>query len=274
MTRSNNPQASQMADESMVRGLSAQARAIWPQEQELLAAYDLPEAPRILDLACGTGEISERLAALFPQATLLGVDIDAAHLEKAQGRCAAHGERMRWLEGDIYEVELPTAHFDLSVCRHILQAVPDPARVVERLVEATRPGGTVHLVAEDYAMMHFHPTRGDNDRFWLDGPVVFANRLGSDLRSGRTMFTILKRLGLENVRVDYVTIDPMRVPREVVAEIWIAWRDGFAEPISRETPFSAEEVHDQFESMIECIRDPEGYFIWHLPVVSGRRSHS
>ena len=31
-----NPQAAQMADESMVRTLAAQARAIWPQEAPLL----------------------------------------------------------------------------------------------------------------------------------------------------------------------------------------------------------------------------------------------
>jgi hypothetical protein len=37
-----NPQAKQMADESMVRGLEAQARAIWPQESRLLERYALP----------------------------------------------------------------------------------------------------------------------------------------------------------------------------------------------------------------------------------------
>jgi hypothetical protein len=31
-----NPQAKQMADESMVRNLAAQAHAIWPQEVEFI----------------------------------------------------------------------------------------------------------------------------------------------------------------------------------------------------------------------------------------------
>jgi hypothetical protein len=51
-----NLQAKQMADEYMVRGLKAQALAIWPQEVQLLRRYDLPAAPRILDAGCGTGE--------------------------------------------------------------------------------------------------------------------------------------------------------------------------------------------------------------------------
>jgi len=55
-----NPQAQQMADESMVRTLDAQARAIWPQEIELIRRYVLPEDTRILDAGCGTGEIADR----------------------------------------------------------------------------------------------------------------------------------------------------------------------------------------------------------------------
>ena len=34
-----NPQAKQMADESMVRNLDAQARTIWPQEMLLFKRY-------------------------------------------------------------------------------------------------------------------------------------------------------------------------------------------------------------------------------------------
>ena len=69
-----NPQAREMADESMVRNLDAQARAIWPQEVELFGRYNLSGSLRILDAGCGPGEITSRLAELFPDAELLGVD--------------------------------------------------------------------------------------------------------------------------------------------------------------------------------------------------------
>ena len=36
---SRNPQAQQMADPSMLVNLRAQANAIWPQEEPLLASY-------------------------------------------------------------------------------------------------------------------------------------------------------------------------------------------------------------------------------------------
>ena len=84
-----NPQAKQMADESMVRCLDAQARAIWPQEIQLIRRYALPAEARILDAGCGTGEGASRLAELFPQACVLGVDIIDHHLELARSRYAA-----------------------------------------------------------------------------------------------------------------------------------------------------------------------------------------
>src|SRR4051812_27534548 len=67
-----NPQAKEMADESMVRNLSAQAEAIWPQELPLVRRYS---ARDILDVGCGTGEITVRLAAEFPDARITGIDL-------------------------------------------------------------------------------------------------------------------------------------------------------------------------------------------------------
>src|SRR5690606_29965171 len=74
VTDPRNPQAQQMGDESMARNLAHQAQAIWPQEQRLFDRYGLEGPVRILDLGCGTGEITRRLADRYPQATLLGID--------------------------------------------------------------------------------------------------------------------------------------------------------------------------------------------------------
>ena len=84
MTTERNPQAQQMGDESMARNLAHQAEAIWPQEQPLFARYGLEGAIKILDLGCGTGEITRRLAKLYPRARLTGVDILESNLALAR----------------------------------------------------------------------------------------------------------------------------------------------------------------------------------------------
>jgi hypothetical protein len=70
--------------------------------------------------------------------------------------------------------------------------------------------------------------------------------------------------------VDWIVVDPVRVPRETFAAILEAWRDGYAEPISQHTRFSAAECRALFDDMVACLRDPDGYAVWHVPIVSGQ----
>ncbi len=86
-----NPQAKEMADESMVRNLAAQADAIWPQEQPLFDRYQLPAEASVLDAGCGTGEISRRIGEMFPRSRVLGIDIIDEHLDIARRRSAPLG---------------------------------------------------------------------------------------------------------------------------------------------------------------------------------------
>src|SRR5215471_6107085 len=96
---SSSPQAREMADESMVRNLAAQAEAIWPQEEPIFARHPLGSAS-VLDVGCGTGEIEARLAAKYPQACFVGIDLEEPHLEKARAKSAKFGPRVRFQTGD------------------------------------------------------------------------------------------------------------------------------------------------------------------------------
>jgi SAM-dependent methyltransferase len=265
-----NPQAKEMADESMVRNLAAQAEAIWPQEQPLFDRYRLPIEANMLDAGCGTGEISLRLGQMFHNARLLGVDLIDGHLERARARCVGLGERARFEKRSIFELGLPDATFDLVVCRHVLQAIPHAERAFAELVRVTRRGGWIHLIAEDYLMIHFEPRHLDADDFWTNGPRQSGDAIGTDLRIGRRAYGILRRLGLADITVDYVVVDPLRVPRATFAAIWEAWRDGFADAVSANTSMTRAAFVDHFEDMIATIRDPSGYGVWHVPVVAGR----
>jgi SAM-dependent methyltransferase len=270
VTDDMNPQAREMADESMVRNLAAQAEAIWPQERALFGRYRLPDAAQVLDAGCGTGEISFRLAEAFPRARVLGVDIIEDHLERARRRCAALGGRARFENRSIFDLRLPDALFDLAVCRHVLQAIPHPERALAELVRVTRGGGWIHLIAEDYLMIHFEPRRLDPDDFWSAGPRQFGAATGTDLRIGRRAHRMLRELGLADITIDYVVVDPLRVPRATFAAIWEAWRDGYADAVSENTPMSREMFLAHFNDMIATLHDPAGYGVWHVPVVAGR----
>jgi SAM-dependent methyltransferase len=269
MSADPNPQARQMAHESMVRTLAAQAEAIWPQEAALLRRYALPATPAILDAGCGTGEATWRLAEAFPRASVLGVDILDAHLERARARLAHLGPRVRFEHRDLFALELPGASFDLTVCRHVLQAIPRAEDAIAELVRVTRPGGRVHLLAEDYGLIVFPRRRLDATRFWPEVPRRFGASTGTDLFIGRRAPAILGALGVTDVTVDYVVVDTVRVGRETFAAIWEAWRDGYADALGEHGGITAAEAVESFDDQIATIRDPASYAAWLVPVVAG-----
>jgi ubiquinone/menaquinone biosynthesis C-methylase UbiE len=264
-----NPHAEHMADESMVRNLAAQVEAIWPQELPLLRRYPLPEAPRILDAGCGTGEASWRLLEAFPRATLLGIDVLDAHLARAREKAARYGARGAFESRSIFEPGLPAGSFDLAVCRHVLQAIPHAERAIAQIVRLVRPGGTIHLVPEDYGMIFFPHGRYDPAEIWPRVPVRFGEATGTDMLVGRRAPGILHALGVADVAVDYVVVDTLRVPRETFARIWEAWRDGYARVVAEYGGMSLEDALARWDDQIATIRTAGTYAAWLVPVVSG-----
>ncbi|HTU67892.1 MAG TPA: methyltransferase domain-containing protein [Steroidobacteraceae bacterium] len=262
-----NPQGEQMADASMIRTLAAQIEAIWPQEKKLVDFYRLPRNARVLDVGAGTGEFSARIADAYPDARVTGVELLAASVDYARQRHAALAPRVTFETGDAFRLAQPDDTYDLVANRHMVQAVPQVERVVAELVRVTRPGGHVHVLAEDYSMLHMMSGPHDPDLFWRK-VVEFAARTGTDARIGRRAATVLKAAGLKDVRVDYVVVDTQRVPRRVFADIITAWRDGYVDALA--TPDSPPTlVRQQFDEIIASILNPEHYAVWHVPIVSG-----
>jgi hypothetical protein len=119
-------------------------------------------------------------------------------------------------------------------------------------------------------MLHFQRGALDPRDFWHTAAPSFGAGTGTDLFIGRNAFGILAAMNLEEIKVDFVVVDTVRVPRETFATIIEAWRDGYADSIAELTPFTRESAIAYFNQMIANIRDPRGYAVWMVPVVSAR----
>jgi ubiquinone/menaquinone biosynthesis C-methylase UbiE len=271
MSADRNPQARQMGDESMARNLAFQAQAIWPQEKVLFDRYLLPDAPRILDLGCGTGEITRRLAQRYPRAEIIGVDILDGNLAIARRDSATLAGRVRYEIGDAFALASADAHFDLVACRHLSQAVPDFRRVLDEIGRVLKRNGWLHLLSEDYAMLRMPRGARDPDRFWVDTVLPYLESIGCDGRVGRHSPPLLEQRGYTELAVDYIVVDTLRVPRETFAGILRAWRDGYTEPLAKASGRDAADVRADFDAMVDAIETPPNYAVWQVPVVSARR---
>jgi trans-aconitate methyltransferase len=108
---------------------------------DLIAELTLRGDERILDLGCGDGTLTERLAALVPRGSVLGIDAAPEMLEAAQGKC---GPNMRVTALDIRQLDF-TAEFDLAFSNATLHWVQEHAAVLTKIHHALRPGGIMRV---------------------------------------------------------------------------------------------------------------------------------
>ncbi|MFG2407912.1 class I SAM-dependent methyltransferase [Streptomyces brevispora] len=112
---------------------------------DMVEAFAGPE-PRVLDLACGTGSITDRLLRRFPKATSTGVDLDPALLAIARGSFAGD-ERVTFVTADLndpgWAARLPHDSYDAvltATALHWLHSEP-LAALYGQLGGLVRDGG-------------------------------------------------------------------------------------------------------------------------------------
>ena len=96
---------------------------------------------RILDLACGPGNLSRRLAAqVAPSGEVVGVDLSRGMIELARRADIPHA---RFEVMDIERLDFADATFDAAVCGHGLQFVPDLGRALREARRVLRSPGRI-----------------------------------------------------------------------------------------------------------------------------------
>jgi SAM-dependent methyltransferase len=113
---------------------------------------------RILDIGCGTGSGALALIRRFDGATVIGVDMSAAFLERLNDKARALGvaDRIRTVQADLDEGWPATDGVDLAWASNSLHHVADPDRVLAEVFATVRPGGLL-AVAEMDAFPRFLP---------------------------------------------------------------------------------------------------------------------
>jgi phosphatidylethanolamine/phosphatidyl-N-methylethanolamine N-methyltransferase len=100
---------------------------------------------RILEVGVGTGIA---LPDYAPTNRLVGIDISAPMLRKAQERVAEHGltnvEALAVM--DAKHLAFPDNFFDVVVAQFVITAVPDPEATLDEFARVVKPGGEIILV--------------------------------------------------------------------------------------------------------------------------------
>ncbi len=110
---------------------------------EFVHRLGLTKDMRVLDVACGTGNLS--IPAAKSGATVTGVDIATNLLEQARTKAQAEGLTMQFDEGDAEKLPYPDANFDAVITMFGAMFAPRPELVSAELLRVCRSGGMIAM---------------------------------------------------------------------------------------------------------------------------------
>lgn len=139
-----------------------EARAYWWNEDFLSLIAErlaLDTCRSALDIGCGTGEMTFRLAPYLAQnASVTGLDQEENHLKKARQQ-ARHRKKSRqadfsFVQGDASMLPFNDDQFDLTFCQTLLIHTPDPLHVIREMKRVTAPHGYVLALEPNNLVPH------------------------------------------------------------------------------------------------------------------------
>jgi trans-aconitate 2-methyltransferase len=163
MTRAND---SRWDPDQYERFRAERARPFW----DLMALVQPSPGGRVVDLGCGTGELTKELHARLGAAETVGIDSSPSMLERASEFA---GAGLRFEEGDIATWE--PAPYDVVFSNAALHWLPDHRRLLARLTRAMPSGSQLAVQV---------PANGDHPSHTVGmataGEAPFADALAAD----------------------------------------------------------------------------------------------
>ncbi|MFB6230615.1 MAG: class I SAM-dependent methyltransferase [Salinibacter sp.] len=95
---------------------------------------------RVVDLACGTGELERRLAAAVPDIDVVGVDLAPSMIERARGKLAGTAG-VRFERADVHDLPFQDDAFDVAICANTFHYFTAPDVMLREAARVLGPDG-------------------------------------------------------------------------------------------------------------------------------------
>ena len=172
------------------------AKTIASSGDEFIARLGIPPGSRVLDVACGTGNLAIPLAR--SGCIVTGVDIATNLLEQARERARSEGLNIQFDEGDAEQLPYPDSTFDAVVTMFGAMFAPRPELTAAEMARDLKPGGLLGMANWDpgsftgemfrMGSKHVPPPAGVAPPVLWGEPEVIRKRLDGKFKDIQTEF--------------------------------------------------------------------------------------
>jgi len=115
----------------------------------VLGKMHLAPADNVLDVGCGAGWLSRRLAKLVPQGRVVGMDLSDEMIRRAR-RASVDFENLMFVTGEVEEIPWEPNFFSHVISVESSYYWPDPAAGVREICRLLKPGGAAWVLINYY----------------------------------------------------------------------------------------------------------------------------
>lgn len=129
-------------------------------KRRLVEQMNIERGHRVLDIGCGTATLTIMIKKIYPDAEVVGLDIDPEILDIARSKVAEAGVVIKLDQGSAVELPYPDRSFDRVVSSLVIHHLKheDKIRAFKEMFRILRPGGELHVA--DFGKPH-------NAAMWL-----------------------------------------------------------------------------------------------------------
>jgi ubiquinone/menaquinone biosynthesis C-methylase UbiE len=128
--------------------LGASVFARWIEWRKLLKWLDPQKGERILDIACGAGDLSLKIAEKGCE--VHGIDMSAIAIDSAKSLSELVKIKGEFTVGDAERLPYADGYFNKVVCSSSLEHFKDDARSLSEMRRVVKPGGTIILTVDSF----------------------------------------------------------------------------------------------------------------------------
>lgn len=145
---------------------------------EYLDAMRIDDAKAVIDLGCGTGVASRRIARRSGfSGHVTGIDRSPFLIDTATRLAGDENltSRIGFRVGDTLSLDFGAGHFDAVVAHTLISHVESPTAQLVEIARIAKPGGSIGIFDGDYASLTFghpDPDRGKRDDEALISAIV------------------------------------------------------------------------------------------------------
>lgn len=121
---------------------------------QALALMDLQPIDRVLDLGCGTGWASRRMAKIVTAGEVMGLDVADEMLRRAE-QASSDVKNVRYLWGSAEKIPAPDNHFSKVLSVESFYYYADQGKALDELRRVLAPGGKLFILINLYKDNHY-----------------------------------------------------------------------------------------------------------------------